>query len=333
MSCTPSASTSVRRSSRIKAPKPAHDIPFPEGLADPNKPLEVLVQDLNQGRFASEMMSRVDDFLVRAMFETKRVKKRPMVSETPKFLPSSPIPNALALEIAQDWKVVKASPISEWTDRVDQMWETRVVPQLPRIQYCLQVEDKEFFVKSLVRYGLIYHPDSPVELTTVRFPGVEQNHRGVRAKQPISAGSCVLQMGGWVSGDPVDDGMERLSVMRCSEKGRKEYNGLLAGPSRFINHRCKPNCEFRRLVDPPTTKELHAFAVITTTDIKAGDELTLDYGKEYFQGQQHCLCKDCVPWEDQSMEGSSRISPPPKKRKTAKRYHRRLRPDDGTAAN
>ncbi|KAG8897977.1 hypothetical protein FRB99_007741 [Tulasnella sp. 403] len=105
-----------------------------------------------------------------------------MASETAKFSPSNPIPNALALQIAQDWTVAQASHISEWSAHVAQMWEMRVVPQLSQVQHCLQAEDKGFFVKALVCYGLIYHPESPVELTTVQFPGVEQNHRGVRAK-------------------------------------------------------------------------------------------------------------------------------------------------------
>ncbi|KAG8908274.1 hypothetical protein FRB99_007807 [Tulasnella sp. 403] len=306
-------------------PAPTQDLPFPEGQAQTNKPLEVVLQDLNRGVFPSRRMSHVDDFLVRALFETKHFKKKPVASETAKFFPSTTIPNAIALRIAQDWARGRLSPISEWTSIVSQIWETHVVPEVPHTPGWLLAEDKEFFVKSFVRYGLIYHQDSPVELFTVRFPGVEQNHRGVRARLDIPSGTFILQMGGWVSKDPWGNDLTRLSVVQTFSKKRKgQYNALLTGPVRFLNHRCQPNCEFRFLIDPETTKELHALMIVASRNIQKGEELTIDYGGEYFQGEQRCLCHDCIPRVDEPVE---RIPPAPKKRKTKKRYNRKLRSD------
>ncbi|OJI06613.1 hypothetical protein BK004_02610 [bacterium CG10_46_32] len=59
--------------------------------------------------------------------------------------------------------------------------------------------------------------------------------------------------------------------------------------ARYINHSCKPNCE----------PEIygHQIKIYARRNIKQGEELTYDYGKEYWDGYikpQGCRCATCL---------------------------------------
>ncbi len=59
--------------------------------------------------------------------------------------------------------------------------------------------------------------------------------------------------------------------------------------ARYINHACKPNAE----------AEIHDDHILisATRDIKAGEEITIDYGEEYFDEfikPKGCKCVQCV---------------------------------------
>jgi SET domain-containing protein len=58
--------------------------------------------------------------------------------------------------------------------------------------------------------------------------------------------------------------------------------------AKYINHSCSPNCE----IDIKN----HRVYVFSKRSIKEGEELTYDYGKEYFDAhfkKKGCLCKKC----------------------------------------
>lgn len=60
--------------------------------------------------------------------------------------------------------------------------------------------------------------------------------------------------------------------------------------ARYINHSCKPNCEIEIIGG--------RVFVHTLRSIKAGEELTYDYGEEYFNEYikpYGCRCKQCKP--------------------------------------
>ncbi len=60
-------------------------------------------------------------------------------------------------------------------------------------------------------------------------------------------------------------------------------------PAKFINHSCKPNCE----VDIYKGR----IYIFSKRNIKAGEELTYDYGSEYFDRHitaKKCLCISCA---------------------------------------
>jgi SET domain-containing protein len=59
--------------------------------------------------------------------------------------------------------------------------------------------------------------------------------------------------------------------------------------ARYINHSCAPNCEAE-------THDSHIL-IFATRDIAAGEELTLDYGDEYFDEfirPAGCKCVRCI---------------------------------------
>lgn len=61
--------------------------------------------------------------------------------------------------------------------------------------------------------------------------------------------------------------------------------------ARYINHSCRPNCE---AVHYTNTNEIGIEAI---RNIKAGEELTYDYGKEYFNEYIKpvgCKCEKCA---------------------------------------
>ena len=58
--------------------------------------------------------------------------------------------------------------------------------------------------------------------------------------------------------------------------------------ARYINHACRPNCEARI-----SKKQIKIYSI---KNIKAGEELTYDYGKEYFDEyikSHRCTCNHC----------------------------------------
>jgi SET domain-containing protein len=58
--------------------------------------------------------------------------------------------------------------------------------------------------------------------------------------------------------------------------------------ARYINHSCRPNCE----AEGPKGR----IYILSTRNIKAGEELTYDYGKEYFETYIKpfgCKCVKC----------------------------------------
>ncbi len=67
-------------------------------------------------------------------------------------------------------------------------------------------------------------------------------------------------------------------------KGTKREN-----IARYVNHSCRPNCEARMVGN--------RIFITTIKNILPGDELTYNYGKEYFSSfitKSGCLCPPCT---------------------------------------
>ncbi len=111
---------------------------------------------------------------------------------------------------------------------------------------------------------------------------------GLFARESISRGDVVVEYTGRLL--PSDEAYRRggkylfevNSKWIVDGKGRENI-------SRYINHSCRPNCE-------PRTRGMRIL-IYAKRAIRPGEELTYDYGKEYFDElikPKGCLCDHCV---------------------------------------
>lgn len=112
--------------------------------------------------------------------------------------------------------------------------------------------------------------------------------RGMFALEPIPKGACIIEY----IGRPV--GMEEMArdagkyLFWVSDFAMINGN-IKENTARYINHSCAPNCE----VDGPDGR----IFVVARRNIKPGEELTYDYGDEYFNKHikpRGCLCTKCA---------------------------------------
>jgi len=117
------------------------------------------------------------------------------------------------------------------------------------------------------------------------LPGVGQ---GLFAVYPITAGEFVLEYTGErvPTGTAEDAGSRYLFVL--------DDDWTIDGPvpentAGFINHACEPNCE--------AAVEDGRILIYALRDIRSGEELTIDYGPEYFKRfiePAGCKCESCL---------------------------------------
>jgi SET domain-containing protein len=117
---------------------------------------------------------------------------------------------------------------------------------------------------------------------------VHQSHsgRGLFTQERIPKGSCVIEYVG------------RPATARQIKENRGKYlfwtsdtsmidGNISANTARFINHSCAPNCEI-----VVRKRRVYIFALRT---IRPGEEITYDYGEEYFEIHLagRCRCAKC----------------------------------------
>jgi SET domain-containing protein len=113
--------------------------------------------------------------------------------------------------------------------------------------------------------------------------------KGLFAAQDIPKGSCILEYTG------------RLLSAEEAERGNGKYyfevsakqtidGNVRTNLARYINHSCRPNCQ----AEGPRGRVF----IVAIRDIKAGKELTYDYGKQYYDEHikpKGCRCLKCSP--------------------------------------
>lgn len=129
-----------------------------------------------------------------------------------------------------------------------------------------------------------YKHNSPFSLSVKR----SKTGLGVFTNEPIKKKKFVIEYTGELISDEEADrrGGKYLFTInsRWTVDGRKRHH-----LSRYINHSCRPNCEVK-------TRGKQVF-IHSTKNIKVGEELTYDYGKEYFDAyiKPHgCRCAKCA---------------------------------------
>lgn len=110
---------------------------------------------------------------------------------------------------------------------------------------------------------------------------------GVFTNEPIKKKSFILEYTGELISEKEANergGRYLFNVnSRWNIDGRKHEN-----LSRYLNHSCRPNCE-------PEIKG-KKIMIYAKRDIKTGEELTYNYGKEYFNEYikpYGCRCQKC----------------------------------------
>lgn len=111
---------------------------------------------------------------------------------------------------------------------------------------------------------------------------------GLRTLDPIPKGSFVIEYCGPLLSIEESDKIGGKYLFEVNSKwvihGMPKYNK--AG---YINHGCKPNCYTKNSAG----KKIYIYS---KKNIKEGEELTYDYGKEYFNDfikPKGCKCSHC----------------------------------------
>lgn len=111
---------------------------------------------------------------------------------------------------------------------------------------------------------------------------------GLFAQEPILRGSFVIEyFGSFLSNKEADKSGGKY-LFEISRKLIVQGNSR-KNLARYINHSCKPNC--RAEIDG------QRIYIYVRRKIEPGEELTYNYGKDYFEGEIKpigCLCAYCA---------------------------------------
>jgi len=112
---------------------------------------------------------------------------------------------------------------------------------------------------------------------------------GVFTDEPIKKGACVIEYIGNILTKKEEEASNSLYLFDAGDgvtiDGSPRWNR-----ARYINHSCRPNCEI--------DIHKHRVYVLAKRAIKACEELTYDYDKEYFEAYikpKGCKCIKCAP--------------------------------------
>lgn len=189
------------------------------------------------------------------------------------------------------------------------------LPGLKKYVALLQTDrEKEDFRRHMRKYINIWQCDCPFEVSTTNRYTIVTYEAAVTARRPIRKGETIKYLcGNLVAMTPdeekdLDLTRRDFSIVMSS---RKKTPSLFLGPARFANHDCNANAKL-------VTRGSEGMQVVAVRDIELGDEITVNYGENYFGDDNcECLCGSCESLERGGWPGeednadSSRLSTPP----------------------
>lgn len=117
--------------------------------------------------------------------------------------------------------------------------------------------------------------------------GKSKTGLGLYAMEPIPKGKKIIEYVGKVLTDEPDDATDGLYIFNINKKmdidGKPRFN-----TARYINHSCRPNAE-------SAIHKGHVW-IESKRNIRLGEEITYDYGREYFKeyiSPKGCRCPKC----------------------------------------
>jgi SET domain-containing protein len=111
---------------------------------------------------------------------------------------------------------------------------------------------------------------------------------GLFSRTPFKKGEFVAEYTGRKIPSKEADALETRYLFEIDENWTIDGSPR-SNTARYINHACDPNCE-SDVIDG-------RIIISAIKDIKAGEELTFDYGEEYFDefiGPSGCKCAKCT---------------------------------------
>lgn len=110
---------------------------------------------------------------------------------------------------------------------------------------------------------------------------------GLFAVEPIARGRFVIEYKGPILDNKAADKKAGRYLFRLDRK-RTIDGSVRWNIARYINHSCAPNCE--------AINEGDHIMIYAKKNISVGEELSYDYGREYFEEflKSDCLCKKCT---------------------------------------
>ena len=117
---------------------------------------------------------------------------------------------------------------------------------------------------------------------------LSKSGRGLFTEEPIQKGACIVEYTGRAVSE-AEQYADNGKYLFWTGKNTMINGNVKSNIARYINHSCVPNCES----DGP---EGQVF-ILARRGIKAGEELTYDYGNEYFNKHikpYGCRCAKCA---------------------------------------
>lgn len=139
-----------------------------------------------------------------------------------------------------------------------------------------------------VRYKKAKPLPGSVKDTRFEVRRVKGKGFGMFAVKPVKKGDFIMEYTGKKIPTEVADALGTKYLFEIDKEWTID-GSLRSNTARYINHACKPNCE----VDIRDGR-LMLYAI---RPIEPEDELSFDYGKEYFDEfitKEHCGCETCV---------------------------------------
>jgi histone-lysine N-methyltransferase SUV420H len=171
------------------------------------------------------------------------------------------------------------------------------------VQSLKDEKERDQFTRHLRRYASIYMPDCPFEVTTTNRYTITDHEASVTARRDINPREEIK----YLTGVQVAMTEEQEKTLELARKdfslvisSRKKTRSLFLGPARFANHDCDANAKL-------STKGYDGMQIVAVKHIKAGDEITVSYGEDYFgDDNEECLCQSC---ESEQVNGWAPLRP------------------------
>ena len=163
-------------------------------------------------------------------------------------------------------------------------------PRFRRFKSGLSSDEDQRFELRLRKSLALFRTDCKFDLVrTLRYAG-DSYEVAVRARKAIRAGETVRFLEGALTrADEASETQQHLEGDVRSVLVSDRWSGLyfLSGLCRFANHDCKANARLN-------VTSARRCEVVAERDIRLGDEITVNYGPNFFGvGNEDCLCSTC----------------------------------------